>query len=128
MRSFRELFVQQCALAIFTAANEHEEGERERKVLQKVDRERGRRKEKKKSRMEIRLVRRSDEDNKSNHPGVSEPSRFTRPRLIAPSPSLNPRDKRLKEIQNSRKSRSHGKAFVASGLICLIFCVEERPS
>lgn len=40
MRSFRELFVQQCALAIFTAANEHEEGERERKVLQKVDRER----------------------------------------------------------------------------------------
>lgn len=62
--------------SIFTAANEHEIEERGRRVLQKVDREGegGREEEKKKkSRMEIRLGRRSDEDNKSSHPGVSEP-------------------------------------------------------
>lgn len=41
MRSFRELFVQQSALAIFTAANEREEvkGKGGHRV-QKVDRER----------------------------------------------------------------------------------------
>lgn len=65
----------------------------------------------------------ADEDNKSSHPGVFHPPASNRP----PSPSPS-RDKRLKEIQNSRKSRSHGKAFVASGLICLIFCVKETSA
>lgn len=73
MRSFRELFVQQSALAIFTAANEREEeegGKRGRKV-QKVDRARGKKKgREKENRMEIRLGR-YDEDNKSSHPVVS---------------------------------------------------------
>lgn len=102
-----------CVPSIFTAANEHGVEER---VLQKVERERKR------------------GGKKKEEPG-GNPTRPTRtiratirrfhPRLIVPPPS--PRDKRLKEIQNSRKSRSHGKAFVANGLICLIFCVEERP-
>lgn len=84
MRSFRELFVQQSALAIFTAANEREEvkGKGGHRV-QKVDRERGKkgkrereresvrgREMEKENRMEIRLGR-YDEDNKSNHPAVS---------------------------------------------------------
>lgn len=75
MRSFRELFVQQSALAIFTAANEHGEREKGRRILQKVNREREREKERagergKKNRMEIRLGC-YDEDNKSSHPAVS---------------------------------------------------------
>lgn len=118
MRSFRELFVQQlCALDFYSCKRARV---RER-MLQKVDREREREggEKKRKSRMEIRLGRR---DNKSSHPGVFHPPASNRP---PPSPS---RDKRLKEIQNSRKSRLHGKAFVASGLICLIFCVEETSA
>lgn len=85
MRSFRELFVQQSALAIFTAANEREEvkgkgGHRVQKVdreREKKEREREREREsvrgremEKENRMEIRLGR-YDEDNKSNHPAVS---------------------------------------------------------
>lgn len=72
MRSFRELFVQQAVLAIFTAANEHEEREKGRRVLQKVNKEREREREggEKKKRMEIRLGCYS-EDNKSSRSAVS---------------------------------------------------------
>jgi len=72
MRSFRELFAQRSASAIFTAANEHG-GEKECEEYKgEMKKQRGKKKERKreqkkiKNRMEIRLGR--YEDNKSRRP------------------------------------------------------------
>lgn len=99
MRSFRELFVHQSALVIFTAANEHEK-EKGHKCAKSGYRER--RKRKKKEESDGNPTRRYDGDNKSSHTVV--PARpAAHPRLIAPQ-TRGLKRYRIRENRVRRKS------------------------
>jgi len=116
MRSFRELFAQQSAPAIFTAANEHGVRKSARNTKgrwknREIGRKRERGQKKIKNRMEIRLGR--YQDNKSRHP--------------APSCLIAPRQGAIKRDTESAKIVFTGRASVVNGRFCLILCVEKRP-